>query len=338
MRKISAAYAILALSVFGVATQSCNKNNGIDNNRVITKPYTLYVVDSQGAIFNTNDGLDYKKTIFPPDGLNPVSLATSGENIIMVKSGNVFVSEDEGAHFNLVEVIPSPSGFHQSVVIDVPSFDKRVYIGSATGVSYSADHGVKNSWRPDNSTVLNGAVITSFTQLMDGKLIAYDDVNKKFYRLDDLGSNWVVANGSGFPGGGQFFISHYANTVVAADMSGTSGVWYSNDNGNSWSQYAGVPTGVRIYSAYSPFEKVLLLGLEGQGVLRLPLGSTTFQPANNGLDNNTIVRAITAKSNSYKNDSRKPYVYIATNTGVYRSEDNGENWIKVKSGNFTTIY
>lgn len=338
MRKISAAYAILALSVFGVATQSCNKNNGIDNNQVITKPYTLYVVDSQGAIFNTNDGLDYKRTVFPPDGLSPVSLVTSGDNIIMVKSGNTFVSEDDGAHFNLVEVTPSPAGFHQSVVIDLPSFNNTVYIATPIGISYSSEHGVKGSWRPDNATQLGGSLISSFTQLMSGTLVAYDDVNKKIYRKDNPTANWAQAGGSGFPASGQFFLSHYANTLIAADMSGTSGVWYSNNNGDSWSQYSGVPTGVRIYSAHAPFEKVLLIGLEGQGVLRLPLGGTTFQPANNGLDNNTIVRGITSKSNSYKNDSRKPYVYIATNTGVYRSEDNGENWIKVKSGNYTTIY
>lgn len=343
MRKISVVYSLLTLSLFGIALQSCQKNNGIDNNQVITKPYTLYVVDSQGAIFNTNDGLDYKKTVFQPDGIAPRSIATSGENIIMIKS-SVFVSENEGDQFNIGYATPSNTAFHQSMVIDVPSFDEGyVFLASATangGMVYSDSNGSKNSWKEDISSVLTGSTMTSFTQLMDGRLIGFDDINRKVFLKPDAGSGWSQMSGNNLPaaGTGQFFISHYGNTIVAADYTGNAGVWFSNDAGDNWAQYSGIPAGVRIYSAYSPFEKVLLIGLEGQGVLRLPLGSTTFERANNGLDVNTSVHGITAKNNTYKNNAKKPYVYIAANTGVYRSEDNGENWIKVKAGNYSVIY
>lgn len=341
MRKISVVYVALTLSILGIALQSCQKNNGIDNNQVITKPYTLYVVDSQGAIFNTNDGLDFKTTVFQPDGIPPRSISTSGENIIMIKS-SLFVSENEGEQFNVGYQTPSGNAFHQSMIIDVPSFEGRVYVASSLGnsVAYSDSNGAKNSWKLDNSDPLIGSSISSFTQLMDGTLVAFDDINRKVFTKGSIGAPWAQMNGVSLPaaGTGQFYISHYGNTLVAADYSGNAGVWYSNDMGNNWSQYSGIPAGVRIYSAYSPFNKVLIIGLEGEGIMRLPLGSTSFQPANNGLDNNTSVHGITAKGNSYKNNAKQQLVYLATNTGVYRSEDNGENWIKVKAGNYSAIY
>ena len=63
-----------------------------------------------------------------------------------------------------------------------------------------------------------------------------------------------------------------------------------------------------------------------------------FQPCNNGLGNNLIVKGIAAKENIFKNGTLEKLVYIATNRGVYKSSDNGQNWVLIKSGNFTAIY
>ena len=52
--------AILMLS-------SCTKNNGIDNNSVIVKPYVLYFSGDRGELFKTNTGRLFN-LVFPPDG------------------------------------------------------------------------------------------------------------------------------------------------------------------------------------------------------------------------------------------------------------------------------
>lgn len=331
---------MFALTAF--AFQSCKKTNGIDNNAVITKPYTLYVVDSLGTIYNTNDGNNYKQIIFPADGIPPRAFATYFNSILMIKSSaNAFLSSNEGAQFSSTFSKVSPMAFHQSLIIDVPSFN-RVYIAStdAKGIAYSQDS-TGEAWIADNDNGLGSAAsITSFAQLEDGTLVAFDDASRSIFTKPNVGAAWTKKASGGLPpaGNGQMFITNYGNTIVAADATGAEGVYYSTNNGDSWLAYAGLPTGVPVRTAHSPFNKVLLIGLEGQGVYRLPLGSDTFVPANIGLDANTAARSIVSKSDYFKNDRLKEYVYAACNTGLYRSEDNGSNWTKIKSGNFVLVY
>lgn len=331
---------MFALMAF--AFQSCKKTNGIDNNAVITKPYTLYVIDSAGTIYNTNNGSGYKKIIFPADGIPPRAFTTYFNSILMIKSSpNAFLSSNEGAQFSSTYSNVSPSAFHESMIIDVPSFD-RVYIASSDtkGIAYSKDS-TGEQWIADNDNGLGTtASITSFTQLENGTLVAFDDAARSIFIKPNVGSGWAQKTASGLPatGSGQMFITHYGNTIVAVDATGLDGVYYSTDDGDNWQKYSGLPAGVRIYSAYSPFEKALLIGLEGHGAYRLPLGSTTFAPANVGFEANTSVRSIVAKDDYFKNNSIKEYVYAATNNGLYRSEDNGSNWTRIKSGNYVLVH
>jgi hypothetical protein len=72
------------------------------------------------------------------------------------------------------------------------------------------------------------------------------------------------------------------------------------------------------------------------GIYRLQGG--VFVPSNNGLESRTSVFAITAKDDIFKNEATKRYVYIATDKGIYRSEDLGQNWALVKEGDYRAIY
>ncbi len=342
MRRISDVLKISMFALTAFAFQSCQKNNGIDNNQVITKPFTMYIIDSLGTIYNTNDGSDYKQIIFPADGIPPRSLVTSGTGMIMIKSSpNAFMSTNEGKQFNITYNRVNSSAFHSSMILDVPSFNNRVYMASSDGkgIVYAEKVAVDDTWITDNDNGLDaGASITSFTQLENGKLVAFDDPNRAIYVKDDVTTGWTKKLANGLPTGtGQFFISHYGDNIIAADATGADGVWFSTDQGDNWTQYSGLPANVAIHSVYAPFEKALIVGLEGYGAYRLPLGSTTFQSSSIGFDVNTTVRSIVGKYNYYKNDSKVEYVYVAANTGIYVSRDNGSNWTKLKTGNFYLI-
>ena len=87
----------IGAALCSILTQGCKKENGIDNNNVISTPYALYYTDNQGAMFNTNDGL-HGKIIFNTDGVLQRSIAVSGNNLLFVKH-NVHLSIDNGNNF-----------------------------------------------------------------------------------------------------------------------------------------------------------------------------------------------------------------------------------------------
>ena len=66
-KNLSFIIAILSILIL----TNCTKNNGIDNNSVIVKPYVLYFSGDRGELYKTNTGRLFN-LVFPPDELNSV--------------------------------------------------------------------------------------------------------------------------------------------------------------------------------------------------------------------------------------------------------------------------
>jgi hypothetical protein len=321
------------VALLAVAFVSCKKENGIDNETVIKKPYGLYVGDHLGALLSTNDG-DTFKTVFPKDGYPIRAITTINKNAIFIKA-NVHLSQDNGQNFNPTYFFANPIPVWQQMILTVPSHG-RVYLSSidftTKGVVYSDDTG--RTWHNDDQwdPGIAAGGITSFTQLKNGMLYAHALNSDSLYKRDNRDDKWTHVNPiPNIPGGGMLYISHFNDEIVGT---GVNGVYHSTD-GINWSQYNGLPaTFYRCTSA--PFEQALLVGTDSMGIYRLD--GNTFVAANNGLETKTTVFAITAKENVYKNETSKKYVYIATDKGVYRSEDMGHNWIRVLPGRFVSAY
>jgi hypothetical protein len=189
-----------------------------------------------------------------------------------------------------------------------------------------------------DANIASGGTISSLTFLDGNTLVAYDDTKKYFYSLtSETGTFGAPATGTGLNTAKRYIISHIANTVLAACLD-TALVFYSGNNGASFSSYSGLPTTAIITSIEAPFNQTILVGTKAHGIFRLPLGSTQFVQSSLGLPASSIVSAITSKYDYFKNSSTKQYTYASTNKGLYRSEDNGENWVKVLDGNFVTLY
>lgn len=338
MRKSYLFYNLALATLFIIAFQSCKKENGIDNDSVIKKPYGLYLGDSQGALLNTNDGVNYK-TIFPPDGYPMRAIITSGYNALFIKS-NVHLSVNNGGNFDSTYSFTNPFTPWQPMILDVPNH-QRVYLISvdpaSKGIVLSDDNGkrwvVDTSW--DDNTA--GGNITSFAQLKSGEaLYAHGSIGDSIYKRDNKLDKWTnIVPTTPLPASGIFYLGHYNNTLTATDITGVSGMYGSNNDGKDWFPYFGLPKRV-LYATNAPFEQTLLVGTDSMGVYRLQNG--VFVPSNNGLENYTTVFAIAGKDDIYKNDATKRYVYIATDKGLYRSEDLGQNWTLVKEGFFKALY
>lgn len=320
------ALMILLCSSFIIA--SCKKENGIDNENELQTPYGVYFLDHEGTLYNTSNGQDYR-TIFSPDGYAIRSIVTTGENILMVKI-RTFLSEDNGLNFN-----PTDSSCDtniapwQSVMLDLQD-DSRVYLVSnkTNGIIYSDDKG--KTWTVDNNwdtsyTNHKTPHPASLAQLANGNVFAWDNKDTALFISTAGGSPWTWVNSTTRPPTRSSFLTRFGNTLVLTDTLGSK-AYYSSDNGGSWNIYPGLPA-TMLNAAYAPFDNTLLIGTSGEGVYRLE--SSIMVPSNNGLDIGTSVYGFTAKEDIYKNGTHKQYVYLVSNTGLYRSEDLGKNWIKM---------
>ncbi len=192
MRKSFLLYCGLFATFVAGGIYSCKKTTGVDNNNVITTPYSLYFSDSAGALYYTNDGRNYAGSVFPPDGKPGRALLTSGENVLWAKT-HLYYSNNDGRNINhTYDTLPSyPAtlcngqlmNLNQSMVINIPEWDNRVFCATASpdpsrnwlGVMFSYQNGNPGSWIYDGSYDTTGVGflpvrMTSFTFLANGVL------------------------------------------------------------------------------------------------------------------------------------------------------------------------
>ncbi len=335
----------VAVVLLAAAMLSCNKNNGINNNQVIETPYGLYYADSTGALYNTNDGTDIKPMVFPPDGFAPRSIVTAGMNILYAKV-NLSYSTNNGANFNPSYSFINPLAITANCMFYAAD-EKRVYISSTTGalgIAINDSNGYATHWQADNNDTagISGTItVTSFTQLANNNMVAYDFVHNRIFIRANIAQKWYETTGSNsatnLPAGSEFFVSHFANTIIAVDQSGLHGAYYSTDLGKTWTAYKGLPS-TSLLSVAAPFDQVLLVGTDSYGVYQLG-ADNVFHASNNGLGSAIVVNGIVAKQNILKSvTAPQQYVFLATNQGLYRSDDLGSNWIKVQTGNIVALY
>lgn len=346
IRTIAFTAALASLSI-----QGCRKENGIDNNNVIRTPYSLFISDNEGVLWKTNDGTLVKK-LFRSDAYEMKSIAVSGDKNILFVKKNLHGSFNDGTDFNnLPNELVNPAAATQSLMLDVPSQNRIYYAGFSLtdmgyGIRYSEDHG--KTWKKDEGwkdldiepTPIQPLAALSFTQLKRGDLfyvsvIDGSSLNPKIYKRTGASEKWETIPQSGLTTH-YYFLSHLNDLLLATDTSGQDGVRYSDNGGVTWSPYSGLPANTHLHCTVAPFDQTVLVGTHGKGIYRLQSGS--FVPSNNGLEANTIVYSIAAKSDTYKNTNVKNYVYAGTSTGLYRSEDLGQNWIKTFDGDFRCIY
>ena len=142
----------------------------------------------------------------------------------------------------------------------------------------------------------------------------------------------------GKPDSSFFTLGHYNNRLIAIDRKGEYGAWYSDDYGANWYQYSGLPANTPLLCISSPFEQVCLIGTDSAGLYILNANTGVWQPNNNGVDRNLIVRNIAYKETIYKNGTINQYIYLATNKGIFQSIDGGHNWIMTIKGNYVSVY
>jgi len=285
-------------------------NSGLYNTTVKTLVElgsSIYAGTSSGVFITTNNGASWYNSSYGITDPNINSLIVSGNNIFAGTNGGVFKSTDNGgswasANFGLIS---------QNV----------------------------------NSLILNGSIIFAGTSYLSGA--------ESVYKSTDEGNSWTS---SGLLNQTVFSLSFLSSDLYAGT---SSGIYRSSDNGVSWSPELGM-AGNQINSIYASGSNIIIGTLEGisistnGGTVWNAVGyRSTYVWSIDGTGPNLWATAFhyevylsTNNGDSWvkrTNDLHPEYRYIdivstdsstyvayinnnLTNTGVYKTTNNGLNW------------
>lgn len=280
----------------------------------------LVAATDSGVFLSSNNGFAWTAMSLPIDrsllGGIVISDASAGiDSIKMIVEYNslifdtIYVSRDNGKSWTtrnpIIQGTPVPIIIHGNSILAFPPS----YIGPCTLIS--TDLGA--SWSPGSSNALT-QYIRSFA-INGTSMFCISDSG--IIRSMDSGASWVcVYDDRMFPA-----LSLALNgTNVYAGTSG--GVLLSTDNGTTWTPSN---TGLGI-----PNSSISSIAVQGQNVFASASSFGVFS-SNNGSQWQPVNVALTADkyvSILACNDS----ILFAGGLGLYRSSDNGKNWVSIDSG------
>jgi hypothetical protein len=334
--------SLVAISSLMLMGLGCKKETmlGYDNASAIQTPYSLYAGNANGKIIHTNDGEKYE-FIFPSDGYGPSHIAMANNNLLILKD-ILHYSRNEGKSFN-------PSNYDvrkytwQNMIYYYAPF-KRLYLttNSENGIQYSEDGG--ETWEADifEPNLPSLFEISSFAGLQNGTLYAYSNVSNILFYKSGKDLNWApMTSIAAYPTvGSEYYLLSAGNSLYLVDYQGNGGAWMSSDQGVTWFKLEpnGVlPSGTKFTSAVAPTgNKVVVIATEDKGIFRSN-EKGEFE-ATTGLPTGVKVNAMTKKMNIYKNGDVKIFLYVATDSGIYRSVDHGKSWFLSGDRNLVDNY
>lgn len=340
-RKLQSKILLGAVLLSGFS--SCIKTNNIgqDNDSVIQTPHTVLAGTELGWVVKTNDGRTFN-SIFPPDGRAIEMISAAGPNVLLLKS-RLFLSDNNGLNFNPVPYMDYNAKPWREWVLDCPHHN-RTYIASniGNGVAYSADSG--KTWQADQNWQANTSPnlrITSFAQLNNGAVFAFNDEFNALYRRDGVDNPWNAVTIQGvYPAASAYFITANRTDLFIIDHNGIGGAWYSANEGMEWTKFGNgelpVDGSVKFVGGASSAEGRLAVATEND--VYYATRNNGFVKANTGLATGTKVYSITSKYNKYKAGHLSPFLYLATSKGIYRSDDGGFSWDKVSFNEYDKAY
>jgi len=145
------------------------------------------------------------------------------------------------------------------------------------------------------------------------------------WRSENKGISWRHIPLNGGVGMGAFDEMEFTNQPGKVWTSGSDGVFFSTDSGNTWSQkWGGNCQGMVIFPDNPD---IVLVGDLFRGIFKTTNGGVTWEKKTNGLPNSNFARV---ELSNCKTQPNVIYALFTTNEGftegIYKSVDSGESW------------
>ena len=292
------------------------RNSGIEDLNIYDMDYVpgfLFAATAGNGVFRSSDG---GMTWLPPDNYNNlfVTAIVANDNYVFAGTGSdgVYRSSDFGRTWTQLFGVYGIDAMCKS--------GNKVFASTYGYTLVSTDNG--DSWNYVNS--LEGAAPWSF--YVSGDTIIAGCVNE-IYRSTNGGNSFTEIN-LGFP---YTITNVYCLTASGPNLfAGTSyyGVIMSPDLGSSWT-IASNGMGPKDVRAMTIIGTTLIAGTHYVGVYRSSDMASSWNKSMTGFPAGSSVTSMLAVDKD---------LYAGTRDGIYKTSDEGENWIKLSGTNDTINY
>ncbi len=205
-----------------------------------------------------------------------------------------------------------------------PANQSTIYAGTIGGIFKSLDGG--DSWSPmNNGLPLDSSVLALAIDPATPATIYAGTVEGVFKSING-GTTWSAINSGLSPDSSvlTLVINPLAPAIIYAGTD-DSGVFKSNDAGNSWNNMNCGPTGSVLSLVIDPLAPTTIYAGTWVGVIKSIDSGASWSAVNSGWSNGYVwALAIDPLSPAT--------IYAGTDNGVFKTIDSGDSWIAVNSG------
>ncbi|HMQ70038.1 MAG TPA: T9SS type A sorting domain-containing protein [Ignavibacteria bacterium] len=268
----------------------------------------LYTGTSNGLFFSTDDGNNWTliSQTLQHNIINDVEVR--GETIYVATSfGGVYKSSNHGNDW----VNISSKIFNTNPIVLKLNDDKLFASFQGIGLFCTTNNGI--NWTYINQGLPSNPIIISISTR--GEMMFVGSFGEGIYRSTDNGNNWNEIN-NGIIATTILSMENINNRLIV----GTNrGVYFTDNSGMDW-HHASSGISCTYISALKKHNNVLYAGSAGGcGMKKSTDNGVSWQSINFNLDEKAIYD-ITAEGS---------YIFLATNQGVYYSNNEGLFWIRI---------
>jgi photosystem II stability/assembly factor-like uncharacterized protein len=296
--------------IFGAGLPDCQQGGPFP------RPGILYLVGKCPG-FSTDDGKSFQPlTSFPPDSF-AVDISPDGNSILIATSAGTFRSIDRGMSFTPVSGLPngfnsSNLAFDRTNAARIYATDGALYISEDGGASFTPVAAADNARFPgpidDISVDPRGSL---FINTPDG-IFRSDDAGKKFQNMKE-GFRASSLNDLAFDAQGRLLVPVYHTQALFRQTYGAN----FDAIGNTLRGVDGTAV------AASPADSnIIVLGTDFEGMFRTDDGGRTWSSV-------TVSDGTTTFPSARMSFATTSRVYLATSTGLYRSDDAGQSFAQL---------
>jgi len=252
----------------------------------------------------------------PMYGLPTKSIEISGNNIFVGTSNGIWRSTDSGNSWVSVN-----NGLTILDITNIAVLDSYVFASNKLGLFKSTDNGEKWELVPFLKNYMISSIATSGSTLFIG-------TKHCIFISSDYGENWTEV-------GLKENIKNVFNVCVNEQgvfaSSYTDGLYYSADNGATWTKLSALPNNklVNIVSCFAFQGTNIYVGTLDSGIFYSTNKGESWSEINNGLTSLSVNKIIIKDNNIYAG------TFIG---GVSLSTNNGESWSAVSSDLLKPVY